>query len=141
MDLSTVNWLAVIAATAAAFVVGFIWFGPKTFFPVWWRAMGRSMDDPPGSDNMAKVFGLTLLGALVQATVLALVIGLAREAGNDVNWLAGAGIGALMGVGFAAATSLSHRLFAGHGLKVWAIEVGGDIAQLTAMGLVLGLWP
>jgi hypothetical protein len=141
MDISSVNWLAVIAATAAAFVVGFVWFGPKTFFPVWWRAMGKSPDDQPVSDRMGTVFGLTLLGAFVQALVLALVIGAVRAGGNDVGGLAGLGIGVLMGVGFAAATSLSHRLFAGQGLKVWAIEVGGDIAQLAAMGLVLGLWP
>ncbi len=139
MDISSINWLAVVAATIACFVVGFLWFGPKTFYPVWSRALGRPADQGP-TGNMGLIFGLTLVGALVQAVVLALVIGLARAAGTDVGLLAGAGFGLLMGVGFAAATSLSHRLFAGQGLKVWAIEVGGDIAQLTVMGAVLGLW-
>ena len=45
-----------------------------------------------------------------------------------------------MGVGFAAAASLSHRLFGGYSLKVWILEVGQDIVCLTAMGLVLGAW-
>jgi hypothetical protein len=43
-----------------------------------------------------------------------------------------------MGFAFAAMPSLSHRLFGQQGFTVWAIEVGGDIASLTAMGAVIG---
>ena len=49
-------------------------------------------------------------------------------------------VGALVGAGIAAAASLGHRLFAGQGLKVWAIEVGGDILGLTLIGGVLSFW-
>ena len=52
----------------------------------------------------------------------------------------GAVTGAAVGVGIAAAASLGHRLFAGQGLVVWAIEVGGDILGLTLMGLVLAFF-
>ena len=45
-----------------------------------------------------------------------------------------------MGVGFAATSSLGHRLMGGQGFVVWAIEVGGDIAALVAMGAILGAW-
>ncbi|CAB4954075.1 unannotated protein [freshwater metagenome] len=48
MDLVTVNWFAVAVSTIAAFVVGVIWFGPKTFFPNWWKAIGRSPEGKPG---------------------------------------------------------------------------------------------
>jgi len=44
----------------------------------------------------------------------------------------------LLGVGFSAATSLSHKLFGGFGLKVWILEVGQDIVSLAAMGVVIG---
>lgn len=137
MTLASVNWLAVIVATLGAFIVGFIWFGPKTFFPIWWRAMGKTGDPAEGSTMpMPAIFGLTVLGSLVQAIVLAMVIG----AVGSVGLLGGAGIGLLMGVGFAAATSLGHRLFAGQGLLVWIIEVGGDIAALVVMGAILSLF-
>ncbi len=42
-----------------------------------------------------------------------------------------------MGVGFAAATVLSHKLFGGFSLKVWVLEVGQDIVSLAAMGAVI----
>ena len=137
--IPTINLAAVLVSVVAAFVIGFIWFGPKTFFPVWWRALGKS-GDPGAEGGMALTFGLTLVGSLVQAFSLAVVIGWARLAGVDVGLAGGALIGLFVGVGFAAATSLGHRPFAGQGLKVWLIEVGGDIVALIAMGAIIGAW-
>ena len=141
MPFSDVNWLAVLVASIVSFVIGFLWFSPKAFFPVWWRAMGRRTDEAPeGGLPMGAVFGLTIAAILVQATVLALVIELIRMTGQDVGWWGGAATGALMGVGFAAAASLSHHLFAGFSIKAWVLEVGQDIVCLAAMGAVLGAW-
>ena len=141
MPFAEINWLAVLVASLLSFVIGFAWFSPKTFFPVWWRAMGRRPDEAPTSGlSMGAVFGLTVVGILVQATVLALVIELVRMSGQEVSWLGGAAVGALMGVGFAAAASLSHHLFAGFSIKAWVLEVGQDIVCLAAMGAVLGAW-
>ena len=121
--------------------MGAIWFGPKTFFPLWWKAIGHAPDEQPGgSRSMVVTFGLIAVAAFVQAVVLALIIGLMRANGTDVGLVAGAATGLLMGVGFAATTSLGHRLMGGQGFVVWAIEVGGDIAALVAMGAILGAW-
>jgi hypothetical protein len=70
----------------------------------------------------------------VQVIATAIVIELASATGP----LGGALIGLLLGVGIAAASSLSHRLFSGQGLRVWLIEVGGDIVSLTVAGLIIG---
>lgn len=63
MDIGTVNWLAIIAATVAAMIVGFGWFGPKTFYPVWARALGKDPKESPTSSSMGLDFGCTALGA------------------------------------------------------------------------------
>lgn len=141
MPYSEINWLAVLAASLVSFVIGFMWFSPRTFFPVWWKAMGRRADEAPeGGLPMGVVFGLTVVGILVQATTLALVVELIRMTGQDVEWWSGAAVGALMGIGFAAAASLSHHLFAGFSIRAWVLEVGQDIVCLAAMGAVLGAW-
>ena len=137
MTLPTINVLAVVLATVAAFVVGFIWFGPKTFFPIWWRSLGKD-GEPGDGGNMGVVFGLTILGSVVQAIALSFVIGWVQLSGNDVTWFSGAIIGLIIGIDIAAASSLGHRLFAGQGFVVWLIEAGGDIAALTVMGAVIG---
>jgi len=140
MFLLELNWLAILVAFVVAFAAGALWFGPKTFFPVWWRAMGRSDGEAPGGGNMALVFGLTAVGALVQVVAVASVIYFVGLATGPVGPLGGLLTGLLLGIGFAAASSLSHRLFAGHGLKVWIIEVGSDVLNYTLVGLIIGLF-
>ena len=143
MDASGIAWVGVAAATVVAFVANFLWFGPRTLFPVWWRALGNA-DLPPGADgtSMAVTFGLTTVAVVVQAVAMTFVLrGAALLAGvADVSIGHGALVGAVVGVAIAATTSLGHRLFSGQGLVVWAIEVGGDVLGLTLMGAVLAAW-
>lgn len=143
MPFAEINWLAVLVASLASFVIGWVWFSPKVFFDRWWRAMGRdpkNMGPMDGGMPMALMFGLVIVAILVQATVLAAVIELSRSAGNEVDLLGGAVIGLILGAGIAAAASISHRMFAGSSLKVWAIEVGQDVVCLTVMGAIIGVW-
>lgn len=142
MDLSKLNYLAILVAALAAFVAGAIWFGPKTFFPVWWKAMGKTEDQQPGDNmgNMGVVFGLTALGQLVMSTTVAIVLELTEMAQGSISIADGALIGLILGIGLAAASSLSHRLFAGVGLKVWIIEVASDVLNITILGIILAAW-
>ena len=143
MFLTELNWIAIAIAFVLFFVVGAIWFGPKTFYPRWVKLMGITTEPGQGlgRHGMAFVFGLTALGALVQVVALASVIRFVELAnGSPVGAVGGLLTGLLVGVGFTAAGSLSHRLFAGHGVRVWLIEVGGDIVALTLAGLVIGLF-
>jgi hypothetical protein len=137
----TIPWLGVLVAFVVAFVANFLWFGPKTMFPLWWRALGHTPDEQPTTEGMAKVFGLTIAGLLVQVLTMSWVLQ-ASAALYDQEVTLGAGllVGALIGAGIAAAASLGHRMFAGQGLTVWAIEVGGDILGLTLIGGVLSFW-
>ncbi|MEY4323473.1 MAG: hypothetical protein RL410_1254 [Actinomycetota bacterium] len=134
MDFSTVNWLGVLIAFLAGFVASFIWFGPKTFYPMWWKAMGKTPGEQPGSSNMGVVFGLTAAAIFASALVMELLIDATHTTGAG----AGATLGLIVGIGIAAAASLGHRLFAAQGLKVWAIEVGSDVLNLVLMGVILG---
>ncbi len=142
MDV-TIPWLGLLAAMVVAFVANSLWFGPKTLFPVWWRALGKSGEpEVAAGSSMAATFGLTLVGLFVQALALVWVLqaALALYAEADATAVFGASVGLAVGAGFAAAASLGHRLFSGQGLQVWAIEVGADILGLTLMGLVLSFW-
>jgi hypothetical protein len=76
-----INWLAVVAASMSSFVIGAVWFGPKTFYPVWMTAMGRKVPTenvPMSAGSTILMFGGTYLGALIQVSTLAvagLIIG------------------------------------------------------------------
>lgn len=140
MILSQLNWLAILVAFLAFFVVGAVWFAPKTFYPLWVKAMGTDPQKAPNAHGPALTFGLTAVGAAVQVIALAIVLHFVADATGPVGPLGGLLVGLLLGVGIAAASTLSHRLFAGHGLRVWAIEAGGDIVSLALAGLILGLF-
>lgn len=149
MDLSKINWLAVFVASLSSFAIGAIWFGPKTFYPVWMKFQGRKVPteriEMSGGATVA-MFGGAFLGALVQVATLAVFILLSRTVDPAFGAAQGAATGALLGFGIGAASSLSHRLFAqsnykiADAYKVWLIEVGQDIVSLTVAGLIIGAW-
>ena len=140
MFLAHLNWLAILVSFVVVFAAGAIWFGPKTFFPIWWKAMGRSADEAAGGSNMAVVFISTAVANFIQVVSLASIIYFVRLSDPEFAWWNGLLTGLLVGIGFAAMSSLSHRLFAGQGFTVWIIEVASDVLNLTLAGLVLGLW-
>ena len=131
------NFLAIGLAALAGIVIGAVWFGPKTFFPLWWKLLGRNPSDQPGTADMAVVFGSTFLSAIIQSIVMGVVIGLAENATGEMSTLTGLATGALLGVGFAASASLSHHLFGGFAFKAWVLEAGQDIVSLAAMGAII----
>lgn len=90
---------------------------------------------------MAPAYTLVTVGLFVQAfTMDWLLQAVAALYGHDVSLFGGLLTGAGVGLGLAAAPALGHRIFSGQGLKVWAIEVGADIAGLALMGAVLSFW-
>ena len=138
LNFGDVNWTGVIVAGIACWASGFVWFGPKTLFPVWWKAMGKGADEEPGAgQNMGMVFGLVTLSALVQAYLVAVVAG-AVAGGLAIAPGTGATVGFVLGL-LVTLPALGHRLFAGHGLKVWVLECGNDLLNFVLMGLVYAL--
>ena len=149
MDFSNINWLAVFVASISSFAIGAIWFGPKTFYPIWIKAQGREVPADEGKSSgaeMALMFGGTYVGALVQVATLAVLIELARVANPALGWGEGAFLGLVFGIGLGAFASLSHRFFGQWNgnpygaLKVWLIEVGQDVLCLTIAGAIIGAW-
>ena len=132
-----INFLAVGLAALAGILIGAVWFGPKTFFPLWWRFLGRNPAEQPGTDNMALIFGSTFVAAVIQSIVMAVFINLAQQATGSMDTVTGLAIGALVGVGFASSASLSHHLFGGFAIKAWVLEAGQDIVSLAAMGAII----
>lgn len=131
------NFLAIILGLLAAYVFNAIWFGPKTFYPAWIRALGKPEPRREDADmrvsTQIRLFGGTFAGQLAAVVVLAVVLGLVPEADWAVGALAGAGMGVV-----AAGASLGHRLFAQQGFKVWIIEVSADVIGLAIAGAVIG---
>lgn len=135
--MGDINVLGVVIASVAAFASGFAWFNGKTFYFVWWRLMNRDRPLPTESDGAGLMFGSLVVAILAQSIVLEVILDALRDDAGHMGSLAGAGWGLLAGVAFATA-ALGHRLFGGHGYRVWLIEVGNDVLNFVIIGAILG---
>ena len=141
MTFSGLNFVGVIVAFGFSFVSGAIWFGPKTFYPIWMKGRGiQSGQLDPNQNKPVLLFGGTILGVLTQTLTLALIINSLQHAGTDIGISDGAGTGFALGVGISMFASLSHRLFGGDSLKVWLIETANDAINLTVAGAIIAFF-
>jgi Protein of unknown function (DUF1761) len=147
--LSNLNIWAIVVASVVNFGIGAIWFGPKTFYPMWIKLMGREMPTetiPMKASDTILMFGGTFVAQVVQVFTLAVIFELVNLAGVVPTIGDGALIGFLFALGLGAFGSLSHRMFAQadyktlNSIKVWLIEVSQDVVALTAAGLILAAW-
>ena len=69
MEQLPINPIAIPIAAVAALVVGFIWYNPKVFGNAWMQAAGMTDEQVKGG-NMAKIFGLALVFAVLLAVQL-----------------------------------------------------------------------
>ena len=140
MTFSDLNLLGVIVAFFVSFISEAIWFGPKTFYPIWMKAKGNATGQLTTSQNKpVLLFGGTILGVLIQTLTLAVIINSLGK-NIEVGVLDGAGIGFALGVGISMFSSLSHRLFGGESLKVWVIETANDALNLTIAGAIIAFF-
>jgi hypothetical protein len=139
MDFSSINWLAVVLCVVASMIIGAVWFGPKTFFPIWWKAIGKSdSDDPSGSSlSMGLTWGLIIFCSFVQAVFMSLFVNAMGSMTGGASLASGATAGFLLWLGFVAPSSLTNKLFADR-LKAWVLEAGNHLITFVVMGAIIG---
>jgi hypothetical protein len=139
MDFSSINWLAVAACVLASMIIGGAWFAPKTFFPIWWKAVGKSDKEDPGGVSMGMVWGGTIFASFVQAVFMALMVNAMGSMSGGATLGSGAMAGFLLWLGFVAPSSLTNKLFANRFLA-WVLEAGNHLVTFVTMGAILGAW-
>ncbi len=140
MTFSGLNFIGILVAFIVSFISGAIWFGPKTFYPIWMKAKGNASGQLTSAQNKpALLFGGTIVGVLIQTLTLGLIVNSLGKH-TDIGISDGAGVGFALGVGIAMFASLSHRLFGGENFKVWLIETANDAINLTIAGAIIAFF-
>lgn len=127
-----INWLAVIAAAVATFLIGGLWYGPL-FGKPWMRASGVTAEQA-GKGNMAMIFGVSFVLQLIAAAVLAAFIGPEATFGFAVA------AAAAVGLFWVAPAFGVVYLFEQRPLAHWAVNAGYHVVSFVVMGVILGLW-
>ena len=133
MDLSTINYPAVLVAALSSFVIGFLWYAPFTFANIWMKEAGIT-EEKMKQANMAKTFSLSFLLALV------ICFNLAAFLGADAGLMWGMTAGALAGIGWVAASIGILYLFEGRSWKLFLINAGYQAVTYIVAGGIIGVW-
>ncbi|GAO42232.1 hypothetical protein FPE01S_01_12450 [Flavihumibacter petaseus NBRC 106054] len=136
MDISTVNWWAVLVAGLSAFVIGGIWYSPGLFGKAWMKE-NQLTEETIRQGNKGKIFGFTAIFSLIMAANLSMFLVDTPQLKTDVSW--GMTAGFLAGVWTFCAIAI-HSLFEQKSWKLILINGGYSIVSLVIMGAVIGLW-
>ena len=137
MTFDGLNLVGVLIASVVSIVSGAIWFGPKTFYPIWMKARGNETGRLQNNPNPGILFGGTFVSVLIQTLSLGLIINSLQAHLPEFGVIDGAGIGLVLGVGIAMFASLPHRLFGGENFKTWMIETLNDSLNLMIAGAII----
>lgn len=138
MDLSNINFLAVIAATLSTFVVGWLWYGPL-FGKAWMNAVGLS-EEQLKQGNMAKIFGLAFVFEFIMAFNMAMFFYGSPEGAEMITAGTGTFYGFLTGFGWVFFALAVNSLYEQKSWKYIFINGGYWTVAFTVMGLILGVW-
>ncbi|WP_306233146.1 DUF1761 domain-containing protein [Agrococcus beijingensis] len=142
MDLTVpaVNIFAVLLATVAAMVVGFVYYHPKVLGTSWMKAIGHTPDSV-GKGPKPWVYPLIILCAFVTAWVLAGATWIAFEFYGGSFLLNALVTGWILFVGFTISRVVVHDAFDPRGFRVTGHTALNEFLIITVMALIIGVWP
>ena len=127
------NYLAVVVAAIAAFVVSSVWY---SIFGNAWMEL-RGIDPATATDTATPA--LTMLFVVVQSLVVAFMLAYFVVQLGIVDWKGGVRLGALVWV-FPAMILLGSVVHENVPLMLAAIHAGDWLVKLLLMSLILGVW-
>lgn len=131
-----INYLAVLVAAIAVFMLGALWYGPL-FGKAWLAAQTVTEEELKATgESMAKVMGLNFAGYVV----MALTMGLFVWHLNPPGLAEGLWLGAVAGIGFALPHTLSSVLYSTNRMGLFWVNGGYQLVSFLLMGAILTLW-
>lgn len=134
-----INFLAVVAASVATFLVGALWYSPILFGKLWMKAHGYTSEQLKEMQKTAAPAYLTsfvcyLFMAVVFSVLLSYVYPETSSAAKGLQ------LGFLLWLGFAATIGLTANMFSDKPLSTYLIDVAYQLVYLLIMGAILGGW-
>jgi len=135
--MTHVNYLAILVAAVAVFVLGWLWYSPLMFFKPWMRLRGL---DPVAAMAGAKMPGGKLVIEFARCFVLAFVIAHLVGAMHVVSLLVAVHLGVFLWVGFPVILLTGSVIWDNVPWKVAAIHAGDWLVKLLVIPIIVSLW-
>ena len=132
IPFGAVNYLAVLAAAVASFMLGWIWYS-GLFGKAWAKETGKSMDQMA---NPAKAMMLDFVAIVITSFSLELLViflGVVKVTG-------GLKLGLLCGIGISAMTILPDFIYENRSMKLFSITAAYQTLSMVVMSVILSVW-
>jgi hypothetical protein len=134
MNMSTLNWPAIIVAALSTFLIGGLWYSPALFGKRWMKENNFTKEGQ-GAASMGKVFGLAFLWSFVMSFNLGMYL---NAPGTNLSW--GATAGFLAGFGWVTMAIFVIGLFERKSVAYMLIHAGYMTVSFVVMGAIIGAW-
>ncbi|OGX27608.1 MAG: hypothetical protein A2787_02570 [Omnitrophica WOR_2 bacterium RIFCSPHIGHO2_01_FULL_48_9] len=135
MAFPEINFVAVVVAAVAYFVLGWVWYSPEVFGKAWMKELKIS-----AKDIKKEKMGICLLGTFLTEILAAVVLMAIIKGSFATTPFAGANVGLLAAIGFVAPATLASYLYEDRSVRLFCITVGYHTVALVTMGTILGGW-
>jgi small-conductance mechanosensitive channel len=134
---SQINWLAVLVASLAYFLVGAVWYS-ALFRNAWIKSSGVNTADPNMKKGVAGIFLTSFIFMLVACIGLALLLGKIETAGG---WMTGLKVGLIAGICFCATAISNSYLYEKRPTTLHIINDLYNIVGCSVAGIIIAIWP
>ncbi len=131
-----VNFVAVLVAGLAAFVLGWLWYSPLLFVKPWMRARGID----PASMAGGKMPMGKMLAELIRCLLLAFFMAHIVGEYYPKTWMSAAHFGIFLWVTFPVMIFWGMSLWENQPWKAAVIDAGDWLVKLVAISLIIACW-
>lgn len=136
MIFPSFSLLAVFLAAVVNMIIGFAWYSPYIMGKPWVKLMGMSEKSiKDAQQKMGLLYGMSFVGAAIQAAVLSVILKLSYTTGLGNSLL----LAGLLWLGFVAVTQLTDAIFNGKKFSphLLAINTSYQLLSILAMTVVI----
>ena len=134
---TNLNWLAILVATLAYFVLGALWYSKLLFGKKWAAMLKLDMNDP----NHSKGMGIMMLGSFL--FMLITCIGLALlivKVNFDSDYMYGIKIGLMTGICYASTAVSINYVYERKATGLYFINNGYHVLGHVIAATILVMW-
>lgn len=135
-----VNYVAVLLASVASMIVGFLWYSPMLFGNIWAKLKGyTSQSLKVEQKKMGKYYLISFVLALLTAYLLSHVMMMSLAFYNHGIMQTALSSAFFMWLGFVMPVQVTSQIFGEKKWKLLLIDSGYQLVSLLFMGIVIGL--
>ncbi len=136
--LSNLNWLAVLCAALAYFILGALWYSKVLFADRWLTLTGIDPKNPDATKGMAVVMTSSFVLMFIAALGIAILQSKLQLTGG---WMSGIKLGLLTGLFFGATAISISYLYEKRGVGLHLINGGYTVVGNILAAIIICSWP